>query len=333
MKAPPFWWQAERGIAAKLLSPLGFIYGQVAARRMGRPAPLADVPTLCVGNLVAGGAGKTPLALSIYNLLKDNGFRPFILSRGYGGRVHDPVLVDGRRHNSAEVGDEPLLMARYASVIVAKNRVDGAAYAVSCGADCLVLDDGFQSPTIGKDYNILAVDGAVGWGNGLCLPAGPLRAPLEVQLRAADAVVIIGKGASFSETYKKISAAGLPLFEAELVADAAVVEQLKGQKVLAFAGIGRPEKFFQTLENNGIIVEERHAFGDHQRLKPAQCAELMMRAVDKGLQLVCTEKDWVRLDGSAEEIALQKQSIALPVQLNFSELSSFQRFMASLGLA
>ncbi len=235
MKAPAFWWDRP-GAAAALLSPLAAIYGSIAARRMAEPGERAGIPVICVGNLTVGGAGKTPTAIAIARLLIAAGERPMFLSRGYGGRLAGPVSVEAA-HTAVQVGDEPLLLARVAPAIVAAARVAGARFARERGASVIVMDDGFQNPSLDKDLSILVVD-ARGIGNGCVLPAGPLRAPLAPQLDRAAALLIIGDGTSAMESLARER--GLPIFHGTLEPDPDTVASLQARKVLAFAGIGDP---------------------------------------------------------------------------------------------
>ncbi|HEX2258052.1 MAG TPA: tetraacyldisaccharide 4'-kinase, partial [Afifellaceae bacterium] len=191
LEAPAFWWR-ERSLAGYALSPVGTLYGAVAARRMRRPAPRAPIPVICVGGLTLGGAGKTPTALAIAAICGEMGRRPGFVTRGYGGSEPGPVLVDAKRHTAAQVGDEPLILARAHPTVAGRDRLAGARLLARLGCDVAVMDDGFQSPSLEKDLALLVVDAGQGIGNGLVFPAGPLRAPLAAQIRRADAVVLIG---------------------------------------------------------------------------------------------------------------------------------------------
>ncbi len=191
MREPAFWWR-EAGLSAALLAPAAAVYGAVAAHRMGKPGRRPGAPVICIGNPTVGGAGKTPLAMAVAGMLRAAGEQPVLLSRGYGGQSAGPLRVDPTVHDAAVVGDEPLLLARVAPAIVARDRVQGAQAAKAAGASLIVMDDGFQNPSLHKDFSVLAVDGRRGLGNGRVLPAGPMRAPLEPQLRLAHALVIIG---------------------------------------------------------------------------------------------------------------------------------------------
>src|SRR5262245_34928162 len=280
MRAPAFWWR-DASWAAALLAPLAALYGAVVARRMARPGRAAGVPVVCVGGLTLGGAGKTPTALAVARLLGAE--RPFFLTRGYGGALAGPVTVDAARHAARDVGDEALLLARQAPTIVARDRAAGAAAARSAGAGLIVMDDGFHSPAVAKDLALVAVAADHGIGNGRVFPAGPLRAPLPAQLARAHGVVVIGEGAAGSAAAAgtaavAAAAAGLPLFRARLAPEPEAVSALAGQRVLAFAGIGHPDKFFATLAAAGIAAEVRRGFPDHHRYTQAEAAALMAEA-------------------------------------------------------
>src|SRR5262249_29121612 len=275
--------------------PLAAVYGAVAAARLRQPGKPAQVPVLCVGNPTLGGGGKTPTALALARLLIDADERPFLLSPGYGGRPAGPVIVNPRYHRAADVGDEPLLLARAAPTIIARDRVAGARAARRAGASVIVLDDGFQNPSLTKDLSILVVDAQRGIGNGKVFPAGPLRAPLEAQLERAQALLIIGDGPAAAEVTSAAAARALTLFYGRLRPDAAIVASLRGTRVLAFAGIGHPEKFFATLAAANVDVAARREFPDHHRFTGVEAADLIAEADRAGLSLVTTEKDFARL--------------------------------------
>ncbi len=291
MPAPPtpeFW--ARPGLVSSLLQPLAWTYALGAAARQGWTRPWrAPVPVICIGNLVAGGAGKTPVTLSLAARLTAQGRRVHILSRGYGGRLAGPVAVDPARHDAAAVGDEPLLLAAVAPCWVARDRVAGARAALAQGAELLLLDDGLQNPSLAKSLSLLVIDGGYGFGNRRVLPAGPLREPLAPGLARADAVVLMGE-----------DAAGI----APLLADKTVLRArleatnagaVAGRKLVAFAGIGRPEKFFASLEAAGGHLVARHGFADHHRYGAAELARLRAEAAEAGALLVTTAKDRARL--------------------------------------
>jgi tetraacyldisaccharide 4'-kinase len=292
MKAPAFW-GAPPGILAWLLSPLGWLYGRIAAARMARAGTRIDIPVVCVGNFTAGGAGKTPTALWIVAWLQRQGRRPVVLSRGYGGSLGGPLLIDPARHGAADCGDEPLLLARIAPVVVSADRAAGARLAATRG-DVIVMDDGMQNPAIAKDAVIAVVDGGAGVGNGFSLPAGPLRAPLADQLPHASAVLVIGEGLAGEAVAKAARAAGKPVVRGALAPDPAAIARLAGKPLLAFAGIGRPEKFFDTLRDAGLDVRTTRSFADHHAFTLAEAQGLAADAATAGLTLATTEKDAVR---------------------------------------
>jgi len=294
MREPTFWWRPGGG---SLLSPLAGIYGAVAALRMRAQGGGVGVPVICVGNLTVGGAGKTPAALAIARLLLAAHERPFFLSRGYGGQSSGPLRVDPAVHSAAAVGDESLLLARLAPTIVARDRLAGAKAARCGAATVIVMDDGFQNPTLAKELAILMVDGRRGIGNGRTIPAGPLRAPLETQISHAQAMVIVGRPDGLTALVERARRHNVAIFHTRLEPDGPTIAALGGRRVLAFAGIGDPEKFFATLTENGIAVAERASFPDHHRYTAAEAQTLLARADKENLVLVTTEKDLARLSG------------------------------------
>ena len=326
MREPSFWWRAG-GLTSGLLSPLAAIYGAVAASRLARPGRAAGIPVVCVGNLTLGGAGKTPVAIAVARMLDAAGRRPFVLSRGYGGALSGPVQVDPARHRAAEVGDEPLLLARFAPTVVSRDRVAGADAARAAGAGSIVMDDGFQSPGLHKDRSILVVDGRRGIGNGRVFPAGPLRAPLEGQLRRAEALLVVGSGAAGDSVAAVAQAHGLQVFHGRLEPNAQALAVLKGRPVLAFAGIGDPDKFFTTLRDAGIDVRAAIPFPDHHNYRRFEARELIERAERDGLVPVTTEKDLARLAGQDDVAALAGVAHALPVTLKVTEDDAFRNWV------
>jgi tetraacyldisaccharide 4'-kinase len=310
MREPAFWWR-KAGLACGLLAPAAACYGAIAARRMAQPGARAGVPVLCVGNFTLGGAGKTPAVMRLTKMLQEAGERVFCLSRGYGGSLAGPKLVDIKTDRAAQVGDEALLLARVAPTVVARDRVAGAAFAKAQGATVVIMDDGLQNGSLAKDFTIAVVDGRRGLGNARVFPAGPLRAPLAAQLARTDALLVIGNG----DGARDIAAAGLPIFHGQLQPNSAVVTELKARKVLAFAGIGDPDKFFATATEAGIAVAQRQAFPDHHRFTAEEAAELIMRAEHDGLALLTTEKDRARMAGEPLLAALADKTHVLPVTL------------------
>lgn len=316
MKAPDFWWGRPPGILARILSPLGMVWGAVTLRRMRRAGRHAAVPVICVGNFTAGGAGKTPCAIALAEALIGEGHRPVFLTRGYGGRLGaEPVLVDTASHDATEVGDEALLLARAAQTIVAQDRIAGAVRAVEAGASVIVMDDGMQNPSLAKTMTLAVVDGGRGFGNGLCLPAGPLRAPVLAQALQVDAIVAVGIGPGLGEAATLAASAGKPLYRATLDVEPAVSDQLAGLRVLAFSGIGDPAKFFRTLADHYAKVEIARAFADHHLFTEAEAEAFLAEADQRGLRLVTTEKDAVRLRGGRALDLLASRTLIIPVRL------------------
>lgn len=282
MRAPEFW--NRRGAAATLLAPLGMLYGASVAWKARHAQPYrAEARIICIGNLTAGGSGKTPVALAIAARLQARGRDVFFLTRGYGGSQRDPVQV-AAGDDAARSGDEALLLARCAPTIVARNRADGAAFAAARGAQIIVMDDGHQNFSLAKDLSLVVVDGQSGFGNGLMIPAGPLREPVAQGLARADAVIVMNKGEPDLGPYKG------PILRARLAAESGIFQD---QRVFAFAGIGRPEKFVASLEEAGAIVAGTHFFADHHPFRRDEIAALKARAGQA--RLVTTEKDYVRL--------------------------------------
>jgi tetraacyldisaccharide 4'-kinase len=282
---------------------------------------------ICLGNLTVGGTGKTPAALAVAHLLLAVRERPFFLSRGYGGKLAGPVRVDPSFHRATDVGDEPLMLARLAPTIVARDRVAGARVARSGGASVIVMDDGFQNPSLIKDLAILVVDGRRGIGNGRVIPAGPLRAPLEIQIARAQAIVVVGPPDGAAKILDTARRYRVTVFHGRLEADRNSLAALGKRKVLAFAGIGNPAKFFATLTEAGIAVAARSSFPDHHRYTAAEAQALIARAAAENLVLITTEKDHVRLTGDPALAALAAHASALPVRLVIDEQDQFRQMV------
>ncbi len=311
MRAPGFWWRPP-GAASTLLAPAALLYGAIAARRLGPPGLAVPVPVICVGNVTVGGAGKTPTAVAVATILRGLGRRPAFLTRGHGGRLAGPVLVDPALHAYPAVGDEALLLARHAPTVVSRDRPAGAALAIAAGADVVVMDDGLQNPSLSKDLGLAVFDSGVGLGNGLPLPAGPLRAPLAAQWPLVDAAILVGDGPEAGAILRAMPP-GRPHLTARLVPDPEVAATLVGRRVLAFAGIGRPGKFFDTLRAVGAEIVAARAFPDHHAFSAGEIASLERRAERDGLLPVTTEKDRVRI------AAGRFRPVALPVRLLFDD--------------
>lgn len=314
MRAPGFW-HGEPGLLSALLSPLGLIYAGATRRRLAQgPRQRVGVPVICVGNLNAGGTGKTPVVIALAERLRDRGVVAHAVSRGHGGTLGGPVRVDERRHSASETGDEPLLLAAFLPIWVAKDRVAGAQAAVAAGAQVILLDDGFQNPGLAHDLSIVVVDAHVGFGNGRVIPAGPLREPIKTGLARADIVLSVGDAAAqarFSARWGQ--AVTLPRVSGSLE-PLPMGLPLKGLPVLAFAGIGRPEKFFQTLKAMGADIRATHALSDHQPLSDALMTRMLREARAIGAQVVTTEKDAVRLPSP-----LRAQVMTVPVRLRVAD--------------
>jgi tetraacyldisaccharide 4'-kinase len=312
MKAPLFWNEGP-GILFWLLAPLGWCYGQITGWRMKRSGKRIAVPVICVGNFTAGGAGKTPSVIHIAKKLMLLGEKPFILSRGYGGKLAGPILVDPKRHTSAETGDEPLLLARAAPTLIARDRLAGAELAIKLGASIIIMDDGLQNARIAKDFTIAVVDAGVGTGNGFCLPAGPLRAPLRAQWPHVDLILWIGDAGAEAQAFAASQEEHKPLACGRLEPSSDVIAKLGNLSLLAFAGIGRPQKFFDTLKAAKLNVRETRSFADHHAYNAIEIEALRNEAKHTGLTLVTTEKDAIRFDDAKSDI------VVFPVELQMNE--------------
>jgi tetraacyldisaccharide 4'-kinase len=317
MRAPGFWWRPP-GALAWLLSPLGKLYGAITLRRMRGSGSDVGIPVICVGNFVAGGAGKTPTAIALAGLLAQRGETPFVLMRGYGGSLAGPVEVHASHHAAHAVGDEPLLMARHARTVIARDRVAGATLARALGASVIVMDDGLQNPVLAKRLRLAVVDGASGIGNGYCLPAGPLRAPLAGQLAQTDVVLVIGMGEPGETVAAAARQSGAAVLRARLEPAPEAVEKLRGQPVLAVSGIGRPEKFSATLLQAGAQIVAERSFRDHHAYTVGDVAGLVAEARARDCLIATTEKDMVKL-GPLWPDGERHRLLPVPVALVFAE--------------
>jgi tetraacyldisaccharide 4'-kinase len=362
---PPSWWYGGRIPAAAWgLLPVSGIYGALVQRRFRKASPYSSkLPVICVGNFTAGGAGKTPVALKLASLLRDEDRRPGFLTRGFGGYERGPHLVDGALDDAARVGDEPLLLAGAAATVVSRDRPLGARFLETLGLDTIIMDDGFQNPSLKKDFNLIVIDAGAGIGSGRVFPLGPLRAPLGFQAGMADAILILGgkagigrSGAILEQLNLSLGrrypspcpspargegtpaqpprpapsplagegwgegaffTRGLNVFEARIVPQ--LTDEMRGRPFLAFCGIGRPAKFFDTLRDAGVAAVKSRAFPDHHPYTEADAQSLLAEAKALQARLLTTGKDLVRLKGATGALAeLYRSALALPITVEFS---------------
>lgn len=328
MRAPRFWFSNPNrpGLRARFLAPLGWLYAAGTARRLRRAGYASRVPVICVGNLVAGGAGKTPATLALAEHLTTNGQVVHVVSRGFGGSLAGPVQVDPARHSAAEVGDEPLVLSAIVPVWVARERADGVRAAEAAGATIILLDDGFQNPAVKAGLSIVVVDAARGFGNGRCIPAGPLREPVSVGLARADLLLLIGdpeaRGRFLSQWARKIP---VPIVQAALLPLQTGMDW-QDSPVLAFAGIADPERFFGTLRGLGAKLLRTEPLPDHAPLSETLLRRLDAEASALGAQLVTTEKDAVRLPPS-----WRSKVLTLVVRLQLEDWGPVDAALARVG--
>lgn len=330
MKEPLFWSNTPTrpGWQARLLAPLGGIYAKATQSRVRKADGYkAAVPVICVGNINAGGTGKTPTTIALAQRLIDMGKTPHVVSRGYGGTLEGPVQVNERTHKAEETGDEPLLLAAFAPTWVSQDRADGVRAAEAAGADVILLDDGFQNASVQKDASVIVVDAHRGFGNGRCIPAGPLREPVAAGMARGDVVLSIGNDAAqarFAESWG--NQVTLPHAKGALVPLQTGMDWTE-TPFFAFAGIGHPEKFFETLRSLGATLVHTEALADHQALPPAMLSRLYAESQKMGAQLVTTEKDAVRLP-----LEVRPQVLTLPVRLELQDWVPIDALLERIGV-
>jgi tetraacyldisaccharide 4'-kinase len=326
----PFWWYRRKGTLAAALAPLGRLYGRIVEKRFAEAEPYRSrLPVICIGNFTAGGGGKTPTAIAVAALLAELGARPAFLTRGYGGTSEGPVRV-AKGQSAEEVGDEPLLLAEAAPTMVAADRKAGAAALEATEADIIVMDDGFQNPSLAKDLSLVVVDAAAGIGNGLIMPAGPLRAPLDQQIARSNALIVIGEGSKAAPLVAAFQAQGKPVLKARMV-PRQDRRWLGVLPVIGFAGIARPEKFFATLRNNGARLIDTLAFPDHHRYSKRDARRLLKAAKEQNAMLVTTEKDFVRL-ADEEDTALgelRHRCRPFPIAIEFDDAAAVKALLSA----
>ncbi len=318
MRPPDFW--SSRRVLSTLLVPAGCVYALATRMRVRKPGWRAPVPVICVGNVGIGGAGKTPVALALARMLAARGRNPHFLTRGYRGREAGPLRVDPAKHSARDVGDEPLLLARAAPTWVARDRAAGARAAAEAGAGCIVMDDGHQNPSLVKDLSLVVVDGGYGFGNERVIPAGPLREPVAAGIARADAIILVGT----DETEAARHFAGKPVHGARIVPDDEG-QRFAGKSVVAFCGIGRPDKFFATLKSLGARIAEEMPYPDHHAFSDEEIMFILEVAARHGAAAVTTEKDFARLSPDARRMVE-----TLPVRIEFEAPGAVEAMLAKL---
>lgn len=317
MRTPNFWYRKPSSTFARLLAPLGFLYNHVVAARIKNNSPnQIGIPVICVGNILSGGTGKTPVVLSIAKMLQQRSIEAHLLTRGYGGNTPGPIRVDLNIHSASDVGDEALLLAELAPTWVSIDRYAGAEMAMAAGAKVIVMDDGFQNPGLQKDLALLVFDGAVGLGNGCVIPAGPLRENLKDGLKRAQASVIVGD--DLTQLSNELEGT---IIRAKLLPDIDVTSY-KDKRLIAFAGIGRPDKFFTTVQGLDCDLVETHPFADHHSFSTSELGRLLDRAEKLNARLITTTKDAARLPGEFLESV-----IILPVSLVWQDEEMLDRLL------
>jgi len=312
MKTPKYW--QTNSLLTKILSPVCLVYGLITKLRIkfGKPQHV-KIPVICIGNITAGGTGKTPVSLSIAKLLETEMYHPFFLTRGYGGKLQG-IIVNCKKHSAGDVGDEPLLLARQAPVVVNADRFAGAQLAIANGADIILMDDGFQNPGLYKNISFLVFDGNYGIGNGRIIPAGPLRETFADGIKRADALIILGE-----DKHSLAAKCRLPVFSAHTKA----VQTASGNlNILAFAGIGHPQKFYHTLKEQGFNLLETFDFPDHHFYSAEELEKLLAIAQKRNAEVYTTSKDYVKIPP-----ALQKEIHAFDITVVWDEPEKLLEFI------
>lgn len=328
MRAPGFWWRApdRPGLLPRLLAPLGWLYAAGTARRLRQPGYVPQVPVICVGNLTAGGAGKTPTVIALIERLSARGRKVHVVSRGYGGSLTGPVRVVEAQHSAAEVGDEPLLLSAFAPVWVSRDRAAGVRAAEAAGAEVILMDDGFQNPAVKPALSLVVVDAGKGFGNTRCIPAGPLREPVAAGLARADLVLTIGDAQAQAQFDARWGPLPVPHLRGAL-RPLQMGMDWKGERLLAFAGIADPARFFATLRAEGAELVRGEALSDHEMLSETLLRRLEAEAAAAGAQLVTTEKDAARLPAQ-----WRPKVLTLVVRLKLDDWAPLEAQLDRLGL-
>lgn len=304
MKTPKYW--QSNSLISKFLQPIGWIYGALTQLRLKlKVAPKAEVPVICVGNITAGGTGKTPVSIALAKMLETEMYHPFFVTRGYGGKLQN-VMVNNKKHSAREVGDEPLLLSKQAPVVVNANRYLGAKSAIKEGADIIIMDDGFQNPSLYKDLSFLVFDGHYGIGNGKIIPAGPLRETFADGIKRADALIILGK-----DNHNLAERSQLPVFFGHTEPAQTTISN---PNILAFAGIGHPQKFYHTLTKQGFNVVKTVDFPDHHFYTHKELEKLVNMAKALNAEIYTTSKDFVKIP-----VSMQKYINVLEIAIVWDE--------------
>jgi len=329
MQPPDFWKKdpEDAGLWPRALTPLSQLWQWAGKRRWQQGAHAKiSIPVICVGNVNLGGTGKTPTVIETVSRLLAMGKTPHVVSRGFKGQLQGPVQIDPTKHTANDVGDEPLLLAAFAPTWVSKDRLAGARAAEAAGADVVVLDDGLQNPAVAKDLTILVVDAQMGFGNGQVMPAGPLRESIDAAISKADLLLTIGpKGVVHRDFINKWPVLNALPHASSTITLLQTGMDWQGLHALAFAGIGRPEKFYRTLKDIGVVLKGTRSFDDHQTLSSALLMRLEKEAWEMGAQLVTTEKDAVRLPKG-----WQHKVLTVPVRLKIHDGEVFDQALKAL---